>query len=91
MRRRAEAAAGNEARADGDLPEVRGGPPLPPQPPFLRHGRHNQCAERQAEWVQEKARAKFRSYFEPRTGIDLARKAGAPAEEARKKFDSLFN
>ena len=57
---------------------------------FFDPGRHNQCAETQAEWVQEKARANFCDYFEPRTGIGLVPRAAAGAADARTKFDSLF-
>ena len=31
---------------------------------FFDPGKHNQCAETQAEWVSEKERANFRDYFE---------------------------
>ena len=51
---------------------------------------HNQCRETQAEWVQYKDRANYCDYFEASTHIDLVRKSGAPAEDARKKWDSLF-
>jgi hypothetical protein len=57
---------------------------------FFDPGRHNQCAETQAEWVQEKARANFCDHFERRTGIDLVQRTGAGAENARERFDSLF-
>jgi len=51
---------------------------------------HNECRETQAEWVRLKDRANYCDYFEPSTRVDLARKSGAPAEDARKKWDSLF-
>jgi len=57
---------------------------------FFDPGRHNQCAETQAEWVQEKSRANFCDYFEPRTGILLVQRTGGGTDDARKKFDSLF-
>lgn len=57
---------------------------------FFDPGRHNQCAETQAEWVQEKARANFCDYFEPRTGSELIARTATKTEDARKRFDSLF-
>ena len=51
---------------------------------FFDPGKHNQCAETQAEWVSEKERANFRDYFEPRTSIDLVnRSASVPRALAR--------
>ena len=51
---------------------------------------HNQCRETQVEWVQYKDKANFCEYFAASTHVDLVRKSGAPAEDARKKWDSLF-
>jgi hypothetical protein len=57
---------------------------------FFDPGRNNQCAEPQAEWVSEKARANFCDYFEPRTTIDLVNRSSSTPEDTRKSFDSLF-
>jgi hypothetical protein len=51
---------------------------------------HNECRENQAEWVRYKDRANYCDYFEPSTHVDLVRKSGASAEDAKKKWDSLF-
>ena len=51
---------------------------------------HNECRETQAEWVRLKDQANYCDYFDPATRADLTRKSGASAENARKKWDSLF-
>ena len=51
---------------------------------FYDTGKHNQCAETQAEYVQYKDEANFCDYFQP------GNPAGRPARAARRKFDSLF-
>lgn len=51
---------------------------------------HNECQETQAEWVRFKDKRNYCDYFEASTHITLVKKAGASADEARKKFDSLF-
>jgi len=51
---------------------------------------HNECRETQAEWVRIKDRANYCDYFEASTRVDLTGKAGASADDARKKWDSLF-
>jgi len=61
--------------------------------------KHNQCAETQAEWVRDKEAANHCDYFSP----SAATGAGAPlgkaekgrnltsaADDAKKRFDSLF-
>ena len=40
--------------------------------------------------MQYKDKANFCEYFAASTHVDLVRKSGAPAEDARKKWDSLF-
>jgi hypothetical protein len=58
---------------------------------FYDPGRHNQCAETQAEYVQYKDEANFCEYFQP--GAPAGRPGGAggtKADEARRTFDSLF-
>jgi hypothetical protein len=52
--------------------------------------KHNQCAETQAEWVRDKEASNYCDYFSP----GGSRRSGAPApngaDDAKKKFDSLF-
>ena len=51
---------------------------------------NNQCRETQAEWVATKDRRNYCDYFEASTHITLVKKSGGQADDARKKFDSLF-
>jgi hypothetical protein len=51
---------------------------------------NNQCRETQAEWVATKDRRNYCDYFEASTHITLVKKAGAQADDAKKKWDSLF-
>ena len=51
---------------------------------------HNQCRETQAEWVASKDKRNYCDYFEASTHMTLVKKSGAPAGDARKKWDSLF-
>ena len=51
---------------------------------------HNECRETQAEWVRYKDKANYCDYFEASTRMNLTRKAGIPADDVRKKWDSLF-
>ncbi len=53
--------------------------------PKLRHG----CREERAEHVQDKGRANFCEWFEPRPGAHEARDP-APADKARAELDALF-
>lgn len=57
---------------------------------FFDPSKSNQCSEPQAEYVADKERANFCDYFEPRTTVDLVNRSASGAEDARKKFDSLF-
>jgi hypothetical protein len=52
---------------------------------------HNQCRETQAEWVRAKDKRNYCDYFEASTRLDLTRKSGGSGDDARKKWDSLFN
>ena len=54
---------------------------------FYDPGKHNQCAETQAEYVQYKDEANFCEYFEPGR---WSAAAGSAADEARRRLDSLF-
>ena len=51
---------------------------------------NNQCRETQAEWVASKDKRNYCDYFEASTHVTLVKKSGAPAGDARKKWDSLF-
>ena len=53
--------------------------------PKLRQG----CREDRAEHVQEKERANFCEFFEPKPGAYLA-KDGGPTEKARAELGALF-
>ncbi|MBI1355231.1 MAG: hypothetical protein GC160_12860 [Acidobacteria bacterium] len=57
---------------------------------YFDPGRHNQCAESQAEWVTNKENRNFCDFFEPRTTVDLSGGAARPGVDARKQFDDLF-
>ncbi len=58
---------------------------------FYDPSKHNQCAEPQAEWVRDKEASNYCDYFQPNPVL-YARNHRAPssAEDAKKKFDSLF-
>ena len=58
---------------------------------FFDPGKHNQCAEPQAEWVRDKEAANYCDYFRPNPTL-LARgsRPASKADGAKKKFDSLF-
>jgi len=56
---------------------------------FYDLGKHNQCAEPQAEWVRDKEAANYCDYFSPNTVLGAARPS-TPSQDAKKKFDSLF-
>ena len=56
---------------------------------FYDPGKHNQCAETQADWVRDKESANYCDYFQPNP-ILKARGGGPGTSDARKRFDSLF-
>jgi hypothetical protein len=59
---------------------------------FYDPGKHNECAETQAEWVRDKEASNYCDYFQPNPVL-LAQGSGpSPAKEtdARKRFGSLF-
>jgi hypothetical protein len=56
---------------------------------FYDPGKHNQCAEPQAEWVRDKEAANYCDYFQPNP-ILMARETSSKADDAKKKFSSLF-
>lgn len=53
---------------------------------FYDTGAHHECREEQAEWVKEKDRANFCSYFSARTSTAQV----SEAEKALSKLQSLF-
>ncbi len=59
---------------------------------FYDPGKHNQCAEPQAEWVRDKEASNYCDYFQPNPVL-LAKGSGpgtAKENDARTRFDSLF-
>lgn len=57
---------------------------------FYDPGKHNQCAEPQAEWVRDKEAGNYCDYFSPSPILNAGKRTSSQAEEAKKKFDSLF-
>jgi len=58
---------------------------------FYDPGKHNQCAETQAEWVRYKEEANYCDYFSPNPVLMArGRPTSSKADDAKKKFDSLF-
>ena len=58
---------------------------------FYDPSKNNQCAEPQAEWTREKEAANYCDYFQP--NLTLYARGDRPAfkaDDAKKKFDSLF-
>ncbi|HUU12366.1 MAG TPA: hypothetical protein VM182_01505 [Terriglobia bacterium] len=56
---------------------------------FYDPGKHNQCAEPQAEWVRYKEEANYCDYFQPNPVLSASR-GPSPSQDTKKKFDSLF-
>jgi hypothetical protein len=57
---------------------------------FYDPGKHNQCAETQAEWVADKEAANYCDYFQPNPILLAKGAAPSKADDAKRKFDSLF-
>ena len=58
---------------------------------FYDPGKHNQCAETQAEWVRDKESANYCGYFQPNpTLLAGTDHPTLKPNNAKKKFDSLF-
>ena len=73
------------------------GPRCAADPPCCRNcrcydpGKHNRCAEPQAEGVQDKEASNYGDYFEPKPVLLASGSAGpGKQDDARKRFDSLF-
>lgn len=58
---------------------------------FYDTTKHNQCAETQAEWVRDKEASNYCDYFSAHTVLNANNHTSFPTEDAKKKFDSLFN
>lgn len=54
---------------------------------FYERNAHNQCLEPAAEWVSDKEKSNFCEYFEG----GRRKGSGVQSENAKKKWDSLFN
>ena len=57
---------------------------------FYDPGKHQQCVETQAEYVQYKDEGNFCEYFQPGAPAGRRGAGGQKADDARRKFDSLF-
>jgi hypothetical protein len=59
---------------------------------FYDPGKHNQCAEPQAEWVRDKESANHCDYFFPHSELNARSQpfSVSQSDEAKKRFDSLF-
>lgn len=58
---------------------------------FYDPGKNNQCAEPQAEWTRKKEAANYCDYFQPNpTLLVRNNRPASRADDAKKKFDSLF-
>ena len=57
---------------------------------FYDPTKHNQCAETQAEWVRDKEASNYCDYFSPNPALSTRIQSSSPADDAKKKFDSLF-
>ena len=58
---------------------------------FYDPGKHNQCAEPQAEWVRDKEASNYCDYFSPNPVLlARGRRPASQADDAKRKFDSLF-
>jgi hypothetical protein len=56
---------------------------------FYDPGKHNQCAETQAEWVRDKEAANYCDYFRPNpTLLASGGGSGSAADMAKERFDS---
>lgn len=56
---------------------------------FYDPTKNNQCSEPQAEWVRDKEAANYCDYFRP-ASAPAGDWGGAPSQDAKKRFDSLF-
>jgi hypothetical protein len=58
---------------------------------FYDPGKHNQCAEPQAEWVRDKEAANYCDYFRPNpTLLASADRPASKTDDAKKKFGAVI-
>ena len=57
---------------------------------FYDPSKNNQCSEPQAEWVRDKEAANYCDYYRPNPGVRAGSRGPSKADDAKKKFDSLF-
>ncbi|HEX5411520.1 MAG TPA: hypothetical protein VFZ27_06630 [Terriglobia bacterium] len=57
---------------------------------FYDPGKHNQCAEPQAEWVRDKEASNYCDYFQPNPVLLASGSGPGKENDARTRFDSLF-
>ena len=59
---------------------------------FYDPGKNNECAEPQAEWTRGKEAANYCNYFSPNLTLFARRnRPASQVNDAKKRFDSLFN
>jgi hypothetical protein len=57
---------------------------------FYDPGKHNECAETQAEWVRDKKASNYCDYFQPNPVLLASSTGPGKPDDAKKRFDSLF-
>ena len=57
---------------------------------FYDPGKHNECAETQAEWVRDKEASNYCDYFQPNPVLLAKGPGSGKQDDARNSFDSLF-
>jgi len=57
---------------------------------FYDPSKNNQCSEPQAEWVRDKEAANYCDYYRPAPGARAGAIGPSKADDAKKRFDSLF-
>ncbi|MGA8185577.1 MAG: hypothetical protein WB819_18275 [Terriglobia bacterium] len=57
---------------------------------FYDPGKHNECAETQAEWVRDKEASNYCGYFQPNPVLLASGSGPGKQDDAKKRFDSLF-
>ena|ERR1051326_4569651 len=58
---------------------------------FYDPSKNNQCSEPQAEWVRDKEASNYCDYYRPSSKVRAVAGGSSKADDAKKKFDSLFN
>ncbi len=57
---------------------------------FYDPGKHNECAETQAEWVRDKEASNYCDYFQPNPVLLASSSGPGKQDDVKKRFDSLF-